>query len=706
MKMSKATVHPSDSFKDTHEATDLLQSVGRYWRYGGTECEYVPSLLLHPTYRELEWKRLRYYLYWRQRAFEGEYLDTDAGYVWLHCVELITVDDDPLENMRCLIGMRDAYLEQDPAVDSILGAACAYYATVIGYYKRDFKLMSASQRCVRICGVLSDRGCVPLSARDLKHLIPLRGRKSAEVLKALGTIVSSALHEIGRQQNGILRLCRRQIEFALRFPFSSDMSTYGMKSLYVKCEDPRESEQFMNVFKDVYNECDAVLSGKTEKAGGKYGPLLNRCIDAYKNGRLNPEPYDKYGIPIVFNRVSYHASSDSYQHPERDGTWPSHRFQSRMREYGGIPTPPSEFRRPPRTRIPCYSTMTLDEYIGYQSWKNGVLKGEKTEKADGYAWLLANEIINDDTLDPGSALRILEECADAPGGWQGGISDDVVADWCILHGLYSQKISKKCDSQKLSILTVRALRSFPPLPLSREQIDRASVKDADDEIAGAVNAAVLAVYKANGDRLDRAVDLSLSTTVVRVFEDCAGMPISVDADVPSNPGDVNRFVTSVCRIAEAVISGDKDPKTPAGFGKENRNATVKAILLHLEEERRKAASPSKVALDMDAVKAAMDDLDAVTGMMRVDDDEEPEEEPTDVVEASTGDPWKDLRSRLQPDALEYLRKCMDGTRFDSLKEKKVNEAAMETVGDAVVEDGTVIDDYADDVARLLSERLY
>ena len=61
--MSKATVHPSDSFKDTHEATDLLQSIGRYWRYGGTECEYVPSLLLHPTYRELEWKRLRYYLY-------------------------------------------------------------------------------------------------------------------------------------------------------------------------------------------------------------------------------------------------------------------------------------------------------------------------------------------------------------------------------------------------------------------------------------------------------------------------------------------------------------------------------------------------------------------------------------------------------------------------------------------------------------------
>ncbi|MBP5203772.1 MAG: hypothetical protein J6Z16_03985, partial [Candidatus Methanomethylophilaceae archaeon] len=365
-----------------------------------------------------------------------------------------------------------------------------------------------------------------------------------------------------------------------------------------------------------------------------------------------------------------------------------------------------EFRHPPRTRIPCYSTMTLDEYIGYQSWKNSVLKGEKTEKADGFAWLLANEIINDDTLDPESALKILEECADAPGGWQGGISDDVVADWCILHGLYSEKVGKKCDSQKLSILTVRALRSFPPLPLSREQVDRASVKDADDEIVGAVNAAVLAVYESNGDRLDRAVDLSLSKTTVKVFEDCAGMPVTVDADVPSNPGDVNRFVTSVCRIAEAVVSGDKDPKTPAGFGKENRNAAVKAVLLHLEEERRRASSPSKVALDMDAVKAAMDDLDAVTGMMRVDDYEEPEEAPAAVETDTTGDPWEDLKSRLSPDALDYLRGCVDGTRFDGLREKKVNEAAMETVGDAVVEDGRVIEDYADDVARLLSMRFY
>ena len=692
--MNMATVHPSDSFKNARESEGLLQNIIKYWRFGGTECEYVPSLVLHPTYRNLEWKRLRYYLYWRQRIFEGECLDTDAGYVWLHCVELLTVDDDPLENMRCLVRMRDAYLGQDPNVDSILDSACSYYAILTGYIRRDVVSVNPGHRGIRICKVLSDRRCIPLSAKDLKYLMPSRGRKNTDTLKALGTIVSAALHEIGRQQRGILRLCMKSAEYALRFPFSSDMNMFGMKNQYVKYEDVKESAKFMEVFKETYEECNAVLSGSKPAAGGRYGQLLNRCIDEFKAGTLNPEPYDKYGIPIVYNKGSHYLDFKPFEPPEKDGIWPSYRFPSRMREYGGIPTPPAERFIPPKSKTPCYSTMSLDEYICYQSWKEKVLKREQTDTDEGFAWLLSNEILNDESMNPTDALDILEMLAKLPDEWHRGMPDDLVADWCLLHSLYSTKISRRCENAKLTSLTASALESSPPLPLSPEQVDRVSVRDADGLLTGTVNAAIRSIYEANGNSLHGAVDLSMTSTVVEVFRGCAGMPISVDIPTPFNAADVNRFVTSVCKIAEAVVSGEKDPKTPGGFGKSNRDAAVEGALLYLEERKRKRTAKTKVSLDMDLVKSATDDLYAVTDMMRIEDSEEEEVVPAAPASIRTEDPWADLRRMLTPEALEYIRLSMDGTRLDILKEKAVNEAAMETIGDALVEDGKVSEDYA------------
>ncbi len=698
--MKPATVHPSESFKNTREADGLLQNIGRYWRYGGAKYRYIPSLLLHPSYHDLEWKRLRYYFYWRQSLFEGECLDADAGYIWLHCVELLTVNDDPLENMRCLVRMRDSYQGQDPAVDSILESACSYYATAIGYVRRDAVSMNPGQRSIRICRVLSDRTFLPLSAKDLRFLVPSRGRRSADTLRALGNVVSAALHEIGRPHRGILRLCMRTAEHNLRFPFSSDMGTYGMKGMYVKYEDLKESEMFMGVFKEVYDECDQVISNKKRVAGGRYAQVLNECINAYFAGTLDPEPYDKYGAPMAYHKASYYLDYKPAELPERDGTWPSYRFRSRMLEYGEIPTPQTDHFRAPKTGTPCYSSMTLDEYIGYQSWKDRVLKGDISDMKEGFAWLLSNEILNDDSMDPEDTLEVLEAFADRPDEWQRGMPDDLVADWCLMHGLYSTRLSRRCENAKLSAMTSMALKSSPPLPLSREQVDRVSVRDADGLLVGTVNAAIRSVYEANGNSLGGAVDLSTTTSVVEVFRNCAGMPVSVDAETPANVADVNRFVTSVCKIAEAILSGDKDPKTPGGLGRANRDAAVAGAIDYLKRSRLRKIARSGVSLDMDMVRSAADDLSAVTEMMRIEEEDETpaREAPAAVL---SGDPWKDLMVLLTPEALEYLRLCVKGTKTDVLKEKAVNEAAMETVGDPLVEDGKVSEDYEEDILNML-----
>ena len=105
-------------------------------------------------------------------------------------------------------------------------------------------------------------------------------------------------------------------------------------------------------------------------------------------------------------------------------------------------------------------------------------------------------------------------------------------------------------------------------------------------------------------------------------------------------------------------------------------------------------------MDMDMVRSAADDLSAVTEMMRIEEkDEAPAREAPAAV--LSGNPWKDLMVLLTPEALESLRLCVEGTKTDVLKEKAVNEAAMETLGDPLVEDGKVSEDYEEDVLNML-----
>lgn len=61
----------------------------KYWNMTAPFCPYVPFFSFVPQYTQLDEGQLQYYLYWRSKAREGEYLRCDMGYLTMYYYELL-----------------------------------------------------------------------------------------------------------------------------------------------------------------------------------------------------------------------------------------------------------------------------------------------------------------------------------------------------------------------------------------------------------------------------------------------------------------------------------------------------------------------------------------------------------------------------------------------------------------------------------------
>lgn len=144
---------------------------------------------------------------------------------------------------------------------------------------------------------------------------------------------------------------------------------------------------------------------------------------------------------------------------------------------------------------------------------------------------------------------------------------------------------------------------------------------------------------------------------------------------------------------------------------------VDAVMDRREREAARSvawAEASSIVLDRAAVESAARDLEAVTGMMAVDDPEDDVEEETQVSEpAATG--WDALVASLDDAELAYLKDSLtdrgagpwtlQGTgRRPGEVEDSLNSKAMDAVGDTVVEGGRAVEDYADDIGSALGQQ--
>ena len=111
----------------------------------------------------------------------------------------------------------------------------------------------------------------------------------------------------------------------------------------------------------------------------------------------------------------------------------------------------------------------------------------------------------------------------------------------------------------------------------------------------------------------------------------------------------------------------------------------------------------EVKIDADAVRAAQEDLDYVVATIASHDEPPEEEAPAEEKRTAVdGDLWSSMKGKLSDSCLEYLKKCMSGTKAVNRLEDDINGIALDTVGDTIVEGGRIVEDYREDLTRILT----
>ena len=169
----------------------------------------------------------------------------------------------------------------------------------------------------------------------------------------------------------------------------------------------------------------------------------------------------------------------------------------------------------------------------------------------------------------------------------------------------------------------------------------------------------------------------------------------------------NRFMEELTRLTELVsrytyeagVSGRRRKKELIVFGTDITPLMNRA--LDSLEDPEDEVIPELV-MDRVLVSQAEEDLRYVIEAVGVDEAEEaPSVQETPEKKTSGGDPWCELVSSLSEEQRIYLEGCLEGTRPDPRKEDAVNALASDAVGDIILEDGKVFEEYIQQVRRAL-----
>ncbi len=76
-----------------------------------------------------------------------------------------------------------------------------------------------------------------------------------------------------------------------------------------------------------------------------------------------------------------------------------------------------------------------------------------------------------------------------------------------------------------------------------------------------------------------------------------------------------------------------------------------------------------------------------------------EPEPEESGSRSRERGWEHLAEALEAAEIEYIQRCLEGSKPDFRLEKAVNSVALDVVGDVILDGGEVIEDYIEEVRR-------
>ena len=406
------------------------------------------------------------------------------------------------------------------------------------------------------------------------------------------------------------------------------------------------------------------------------------------------------------------------------------------------PTGPVQYV-PSKMTHPDPSLLSKEQIDYYVYWRARTLEKEFLDVDSGYMWMRLVELVNLGEDREETVIR-LEELSNA----YGKDPDDLVCRTAMEYAVAKNVQIPDTPSVDLPIWiqhnVYERLRKMPIEYLTPKMLDMLTtwqdqkyLETLDmDDFHSIVNIALrnldYHMMESDGKRLiDMVSSVRPKTIHVEMFRNLYYQNAddrSIDFPMRdfTNCSDLRNYVSTVYKAVARFMRkriGQTAPQIPGTFSEECRDIVSAAVneWYNDRDAARESTRRSRMILDRDAVKSATEDLDVVKDLMyiedgpmnvdtvniRIDDTKDIQPEVT----AKAG--WAGLEDAFDDGQKAYLAAALDsptaakkaakdnGSSIGRM-ESAINEIAMDVVGDVIVEDGKVIEDYEDDVRNLLS----
>lgn len=737
------TFQSTDAVDRSYYPEDFRDEIAAYKGAVGSPCKYVPSEFEHPDYYVLKGRRLDYYLWWRAATERGISAETDPGYVWLRCTELINSDDDPSDVAR--------------SFSLVLDSVRATGSTILwGEFRQMVQAYSAANGLYEtgLPGDVPDEEAM-LFWNDSHAVTWKLTRYPIQAPTAdwweeghydwspAGISASCMRDILMRSLEGIDEYCRSSrgmgfLRHTVDRWFTRVIDPFLGTSRFEPSECVRIPEvqlyegPFFVLINSILKQVTALLRRDGRKTvlprtfPDEYRAIVASAVDAVMHGG----PWDPKSFRV--GDGGFWEDDGLEASPPRRGGKALIRNDPRSRNKCIDPREEdfevlwSEDSDDPRKYVqsgqwrPLPSDMSPEQRAFYVYWRTMARRGTFLDTDRGYVWLFCSELVNHDD-DPLAVQDLLDRAFHAYD--VNGSFINVIAEAACDHALKHNLDPPIADADAELSVAFMKIRANPIGAILPRIGCRLASWDFDEYLGydyDLYTVLFTAAYRAMDDHYKRTRRIRLAGLIGNLCDSTMDICLYPSLWCPEDsiielrrPTSVSTSFRTVAEgIARTVVRtmngrlGGPMPGAMMWFSAEEERIVEEAVLRILDgmdaRSRMEKAliMASRVALDMGAVRSAADDLAAVTGMMAVEDAEDVRDEPSQ--EKASG--WDALLASLDDVERAYIRggkPSLKGTGRRSVEvEASVNRKAMDSMGDTLMNDGAVLPDYYEDVRRL------
>ena len=739
---------PKDRFVSAVDRTyypkDFTDEIDARWDEKGRECEFVDSGYAHPDYSVLEGPRLDYYFWWRRCVGEGRLIAVDSGYAWLRCVELINTRRDPAEVMREIVRFTEV-CSNSMRLSPMVSELAEHYALARGLSlgtvprRRPFALSEIL--------LTWDLTRYPIRMPDPEVLLDTSLFKWYKIPgveeEALANVVAMTLagmDEVTRSTSGqgFVRAIGCCWDTAVVIPFEGFADFSGPRRIQRPVLSLSEGP-LHDLLDAVVRQAVVLMRDDGVRAPAvprTFPKAYRRIVAAAVDAVLRDDPWDARSFRGPGDGCWENDDLDVFEEegddapmirpmPFPDTTRPKMTCRELDSHWDDESDAPVGYMPSDRT-MASYGTMDEGQLAYYTYWRTMARRGRYLDTDQGYIWLYCTELINHD-YDPEAVQKELERAV-------GAYYESFPAPYALCHAAVDHALVHGFDVPPEPLGAWNRYIAYSKLasePTGRISTGLAGYMSGNQKLSKyikgdpriyerafteSLRAADALLKDAEGKRI---VDLAPKTEYTTSFMAYSSVWHPNPPTMRFSFRDVldsvriTGMMDSMFRYAVRLVNerlGVPIPRMPdiSRALADAVGSAVDRVFGSLEDEQRRENArreASRLRLDRDAVASAEADLDAVTGLMYVPEEEAPEPTPVREELPEAGSGWGALLASLDDVEKAYLARgqsALEGTgRRRQAVEDSINTKAMDAVGDSIMEDGEVFEEYREDVGRML-----